>query len=208
MQRYCEGDAAAFRELYSAAAPRLLGYLRSLLHDDATAEEVLQQTFLKLHVARPLYVRGMDPLPWLYSIAHRTCIDELRRRRRSRVRLLRGADDAFPEVEASVCGTPPESEAGEAYTDAERHAALQALEGLPDEQRTALALTKLEGFSMSQAARTLGTTEGAVKLRAHRAYARLREILGRDEMFDDRARSATARSRRRSLERRRCASLA
>ena len=93
MQRYCEGNNSAFRELYAATAPRLLGYLRSLAGDDATAEEILQQTFLKLHGARSVYVRGMDPVPWLYAIAHRTCIDDMRRRRRSRIHLLRGSED-------------------------------------------------------------------------------------------------------------------
>jgi RNA polymerase sigma-70 factor (ECF subfamily) len=198
MQRYCEGDLAAFRALYAETAPRLLGYLRSLLHDDMAAQEVLQQSFLKLHMARSVYVQGMDPVPWLYSIAHRTCIDELRRRRRSRVRLLQTGDDALDRVEAWVCGASQANDTGEAYTDAERSAALDALEALSEEQRIALTLTKIRGLTMMQAARSLGTTEGAVKLRAHRGCARLREILARDEIFHDRAQSARARARRRS----------
>src|SRR5215470_1319073 len=89
MGRYCDGDAAAFHALYSLLAPRLLGYLVSLIGERATAEDLLQQTFLKVHQARSAYVRGAEPLPWLYTIAHRTCLDEIRRRKNSRVRLSR-----------------------------------------------------------------------------------------------------------------------
>lgn len=79
MKRYCEGDASAFRVLYAIAAPRLLTFVHYLVRDHALAEELLQQTFLKLHQARASYVAGADPLPWLYAIARRTCLDALRR---------------------------------------------------------------------------------------------------------------------------------
>ena len=53
MQHYCEGDASAFPVLYAIAAPRLFTFMRYLVCDHALAEELLQQTFLKLHQARP-----------------------------------------------------------------------------------------------------------------------------------------------------------
>jgi RNA polymerase sigma-70 factor (ECF subfamily) len=65
MERYCAGDAAAFSELYRHVAPRMLGYLVSLIGELAAAEDLLQVTFLKLHEARGVYVRGADPLPWM-----------------------------------------------------------------------------------------------------------------------------------------------
>jgi RNA polymerase sigma-70 factor (ECF subfamily) len=203
MQRYCDGDLEAFEELYVDVAPRLIGFLRMLLRDEATAEEVLQQTFLKLHNARSLYEPGADPLAWLYAIAHRTCIDEMRRRRRALVLLVCDPGDGQPEAEASFAGVAVSAEADGAYSDAEQAAVLDALRELPDDQRAAVSLTKIQGLTMSAAATALGTTEGAVKLRAHRAYARLREILGRDEIFHERLDVAAARSRR-FRERRRC----
>jgi RNA polymerase sigma-70 factor (ECF subfamily) len=75
MERYCAGDASAFRVLYAITAPQLFTFVRSLVRDHALAEELLHQTFLKLHHARASYVAGADPLPWLYAIAHRTCLD-------------------------------------------------------------------------------------------------------------------------------------
>src|SRR5258708_7062365 len=107
MERYCDGDASAFRALYALAAPRLLAYLTCLTHDRSTAEELLQQTFIKLHQARASYVRGADPMPWLYTIAHRTCLDEFRRARRSRVKVARD-DKPLPEPPAALDGAPEE----------------------------------------------------------------------------------------------------
>src|SRR5690349_22224189 len=102
MQRYQDGDAAAFRELYALVAPRLLGYLLKMARSRAVADDLLQQTFLKVHRARAAYVRGADPLPWIYSIAHRTFIDETRKSRRAVVRV--GEVEELPEVPAGITG--------------------------------------------------------------------------------------------------------
>jgi RNA polymerase sigma-70 factor (ECF subfamily) len=138
----------------------------------------------------------MDPVPWVYAIGRRTCIDELRRRAGSRVRLLPGSEAILLEAEATPWGTPSFAATEEAYSDAERCAVLEALDELPPRQRAALALTKIQGLTVIDAARTLGTSESAVKLRAHRAYARLRELLGRDELFHDRLEASSARHQR------------
>src|SRR5438105_3464431 len=98
MARYCDGDQAAFRALYAAVAGRLLAYARSFVTDRATAEDVLQRAFLKLHGARSTYVRGADPLPWLYTITHRVCLDELRSRQRAR-RVFEPAREDAPAAE-------------------------------------------------------------------------------------------------------------
>src|SRR4029078_12699594 len=102
MQRYCDGDAGAFRELYALVAPRLLGYLLNMARERALADDLLQQTFLKVHRARAAYVRGADPLPWIYSIAHPTFIDEVRKTRRAIVKV--GDGDELPEIGADLTG--------------------------------------------------------------------------------------------------------
>src|SRR5215468_7262878 len=102
MQRYCDGDAAAFRELYALVAPRLLGYLVKMTRERALAEDLLQQTFLKVHRARAAYVRGADPMPWIYAIAHRTFLDEARRQKRAIARVE--PDGAVPEAPAAITG--------------------------------------------------------------------------------------------------------
>jgi RNA polymerase sigma-70 factor, ECF subfamily len=175
MQRYQAGDADAFRELYALVAPRLLGYLVKLARSRAVADDLLQQTFLKIHRARGAYVAGADPVPWFYAIAHRTFIDEARRQKRAVVRP--GGDDV-PEVAAGLTGESDDRR-DEPRADPElARAALDALGTLPAQQREAVVLTKLEGKSVAEAAAIAGTTVGAMKVRAHRGYEALRKLLG------------------------------
>jgi RNA polymerase sigma-70 factor (ECF subfamily) len=178
MERYCAGDAAAFAELYRRVAPRMLGYLMSLIGERAAAEDLLQLTFLKLHEARDVYVRGADPVPWMYTIAHRTFLDEARRRRRVRVKLTVDGE-LGQELRADLSGVR-EGDAPDA-PDPMAQVTLAALAQLPQNQREALVLTKLHGRSHAEAAAITGTTPSAIKLRAHRAYVALRRILGRSE---------------------------
>jgi RNA polymerase sigma-70 factor (ECF subfamily) len=176
MQRYQAGDANAFRELYALVAPRMLGYLHKLTKSRAVADDLLQQTFLKIHRARGAYVLGADPLPWFYSIAHRTFLDEARRTTRA---VVRAAGDDLPEVPANITGVSADR-ADEPRVDPElARAALEALSDLPTQQREAVVLTKLEGKSVAEAAAIAGTTVGAMKVRAHRGYEALRKLLGR-----------------------------
>ena len=174
MQRYCEGDRRAFERLYELVAPKLLRYLIRLAGDVSTAEDLLQLSFLKVHKARTSYIEGAEPLPWMYTIAHRTFLDETRRRKRTRVVDVAGE---VPEQSASIDGRPTLDHKQPADSDklSETMAALQAL---PTSQRQAVILTKLDGKSMQEAAQIAGTTTGAMKVRAHRGYSALRQSLG------------------------------
>ncbi len=175
MARYQDGDATAFRELYAQVAPRLLGYLMKMARSRAVAEDLVQQTFLKVHRARGAYVRGADPLPWIYSIAHRTFIDEARKTKRAVVRV---ADDEVPEVAAGIDGTSVDRRDEPRVDPDLARAALDALAELPEQQREAVVLTKLDGKSVAEAAEIAGTSVGAMKVRAHRGYEALRKLLG------------------------------
>ena len=175
MTRYCAGESAAFHRLYALLAPRILAYLWGLIREKATADDLLQQTFLKVHEARSAYVRGANPIPWIYTIAHRTCLDEIRRRKRSRVRLTQDGTLAA-EPAADLTGSSAENRGEPADREA-TNAAMAALEHLPDNQREALILTKVHGRTHAEAAMITGTTPGAIKLRAHRAYVSLRQML-------------------------------
>jgi RNA polymerase sigma-70 factor (ECF subfamily) len=176
MQRYCDGDEGAFGAIYGNVAPRLLGYLMTLTRERAAAEDLLQDTFFKIHNARSAYVRGADPLPWFFSIAHRTFLDHARRHRRARVRLHGG--EQLPELEARLDGAGVDREPP-SESDASLRSKLEsALARLPANQRVAIKLTKLDGLSPGRAGEALGVTVGAIKLRTHRALANLRRLLG------------------------------
>jgi RNA polymerase sigma-70 factor, ECF subfamily len=178
MARYCDGEASAFRALHAEVSPRLLAYLVGMAGDRALAEDLVQQTFLKVHRARAAYVRGADPVPWMFAIAHRTFLDHARGRKRARVGLAAG-DGALPDAPAHITGQPLEEVSEPRHGPEETRAALAALEDLPANQREALVLTKLGGKSVAEAAAIAGTTPGAIKLRAHRGYQALRKALAR-----------------------------
>lgn len=176
MGRYCDGDAAAFRQLYAWAAPRILNYLLRVSGNRSLAEDLLQVTFLKVHRARAAYVRGADPMPWIYAIAHRSFLDEMRKRGRSKVQLAKDGD-RLPEQAAHITGYP-EEDVTEPDRDPElMRAALEALYALPEKQRQAVVLTKLEGKSFAEASAITGASPGAMKVRAHRGYEALRKAL-------------------------------
>jgi RNA polymerase sigma factor (sigma-70 family) len=185
MGRYCEGEAAAFQELYAWLAPRILAYLCGLTGDRASAEDVLQVAFLKLHQARSVYVRDANPVPWIYTIAHRACLDELRKRKRSKVRLA--ADpDALPELPADMTGTAEHASDDALDDQADSGGAVRALALLPENQREALLLTKVHGRSVAEAAAITGTTSGAIKLRVHRGYTTLRRLFKNKQEMESR----------------------
>lgn len=175
MTRYCDGDAQAFRGLYSLVAPRILNYLLRMSRDKPLAEDLLQQTFLKVHRARAAYVRGADPMPWIYAIAHRTFLDEMRKRKRAKVQLPR-THESMPEQAAHITGLAVDQVPEEADPELTRRA-LEELEKLPAKQREAVILTKLSGKSIAEAASITGASPGAMKVRAHRGYVALRKAL-------------------------------
>lgn len=182
MARYCDGEEGAFDALYERAAPRLLGYLMRMCGDRAVAEDLLQQTFLKIHRARGAYVRGANPLPWMYAIARRCFLDEARRRSRSREQSEEGSARSASEPVATLLGqgVGEAADAGEAPSPDLVEAALSALQELPPAQREAVVLTKLDGKSVQEAAAIAGTTPGALKVRAHRGYSALRKVLAHE----------------------------
>jgi RNA polymerase sigma-70 factor (ECF subfamily) len=172
MARYCDGDARAFHRLYQLVGPKILAYLVGLTGDRAMAGDVLQQAFLKLHQARATYVRGADPVPWIYTIAHRCCLDELRTRKPSR-HTFTGAGELPSEPRATLAGTPE----ADLEPEGNERISLADLDALPQNQKEALILTKVHGRSLAEAAMITGSTPGAIKQRAHRAYVTLRERL-------------------------------
>ena len=167
MDRYASGEDAAFGELYDLLAPRLLGFLFRQTRDRARAEDLVQQTFLQMHCARDSYMTGADVLPWAFAIARRLAIDSYRRTKREVL-------DGEMDLAAMIDDLGPD----DALRSKQAARALQeTFEALPESQRVAFELIKMDGLSLAQAAETLGTTVTAVKLRAHRTYEALRGAL-------------------------------
>jgi RNA polymerase sigma-70 factor (ECF subfamily) len=165
MQRFSNGDAEAFDVLFARHGAALHGYLWRLLGDRALVDDLTQTTFLSLVRARGRFRPGARFRPWLYAIATNAARDSLRRRRE---RLT--ATGELPADLAAEQAAPQ---------DAPLDAAVQrALAQLPESWRTVVVMHRFEELPFAEIAEALGTTEGAVKVRAHRGYARLRELLG------------------------------
>jgi RNA polymerase sigma-70 factor (ECF subfamily) len=173
MDRYARGDDQAFAEVYDAVAPRVHAYLLRQTKNRVSADDLLQQTLLAMHRHRGSYASGLPVLPWAFAIARRLFIDEYRRRRTDALWSARHVAD-----EDRVASSFPDDEMASRQTAEQVRAALARL---PETQRAAFDLLRVEGLSHDQAAQVLGTTVAAVKLRAFRAYCAIRAVLTSSE---------------------------
>jgi RNA polymerase sigma-70 factor (ECF subfamily) len=166
MERYADGDFAAYSTLYDELAPRLFRFAARQLQSHAAAEDVVQQALLQIHSARHHFTRGAAVLPWAYAIARRLVIDVSRRRGREDLRA-----NPFQDAEEPSGAAAPD----EALHRKRSEAALRRdLLRLPPALREAFELLKVEGLSVAESAEVLGITRGMVKIRAHRATVALR----------------------------------
>jgi RNA polymerase sigma-70 factor (ECF subfamily) len=174
MRSYATGKNSSFERLYTLLAPRLNRFCRRLTRDRTEAEDILQETFLRLHRARATYISGANPLYWAFAIARSVYLDRFRYRSRR------------PEDVGSQSDIA-EDNALQADDHYRPDAALQAyalwdvitlqLQKMSEKNRIAYVLLREEGLSVNEAAALLGTTEAAVKQRAHRAYEQLRNAI-------------------------------
>lgn len=173
MLAFRSGDTQAFEQLFRRWSGPLLRYIDRMVRDLATAEELVQEAFIRVHRARERYRPDARFSTWLYRIATNLALNELRRPRR---RAIHHSSDEEGAPPLPAAGPSPDQVA-----DARRRgaAAERALAELPDKQRAALCLTAVEGLSYAEVAETLEVTEKAVKSLVHRARsslaARLRE---------------------------------
>jgi RNA polymerase sigma-70 factor (ECF subfamily) len=171
MERYAQGDEGAFASVYDSVAPRVHAYLLRQTRDRAIADDLLQQTLLQMHRKRGTYAVGLPVLPWAFAIARRLYIDECRRRKTDALWSARDVGEGDHLAWASPLDEVASREAAR-LVEAE-------LARMPGNQRVAFELLKVDGLSHQEAAQMLGTTVSAVKLRAFRAYAAIRAVLGR-----------------------------
>jgi RNA polymerase sigma-70 factor (ECF subfamily) len=150
------GDHAAFEQLVRAYQQLVWRYLRRLLGDDTLAEDVAQETFLRLYRRLPTYGFQAKFSSWVIQVARNAGIDELRRRGRA---------------ERLVAAMPPRpTVTGAADVRAELDAALATL---PTGLREALLLIEVLGLRYREAAVVLGVPTGTVKSRVYAARVRL-----------------------------------
>jgi RNA polymerase sigma-70 factor (ECF subfamily) len=153
-----------FDALYRDSARDLYAYVRTLLGDDAAAEDVTALAFERAYRRRSSFdARRGSQRGWLFGIARNAALDELRRRKRSAPLVGELPDEHAPA---------PDEEADLAVRRTTVRAALAAL---PPRDRELVALKFHGGLSNAELAAVLGTTESNAGTRVHRAVAKLRE---------------------------------
>ena len=163
MARYQQGDATAANALVQRLSPEMHRFFLMQVASRRHADDLLQETWLRVHEVRHTYRGGQPVLPWLYAIARHIRVDHYRKglRTESREEQL---DEAAP-----IAGTPP------------RASGTSDLEGmlaaLPESQREVITMLKVIGMSLDEVARATSSSIGSVKQKAHRAYETLRKGL-------------------------------
>lgn len=163
MARVQDGDQEAYRALLDDLVPTLRAFLRRRVGNVNDVEDIAQDALLAMHRARHTWDPARPLEPWLFAIARNVAIDHARRSiaRAGWEIMVDELPDRPGEIDAPFAPRLDE-----------------ALEQLPAAQREAFRMLKLEGLSVEAAAERAGTTPGALKVRAHRAYKALRALLG------------------------------
>ncbi len=169
MLAFRDGDGAAFDRLFERWAARVLRYLERMVRDAGAAEELAQEVFVRVFRARESYRPEARFSTWLYTIATRLALNELRRPHRRR------PHDSADDEEGRglrLAGELPSAESVAAAR--ERGDAVDAaLATLPERQRSALWLAAVEGRSYAEVAEMLDTSQKSVKALVHRARSAL-----------------------------------
>ena len=157
------GDAAAYRQLLEAIAPRLRKFARGGLAragiGNADAEDVVQEILLAIHLKRQTWMSDQPFLPWLNAISRHKLIDVLRRRGRRGEVPIEGLIEVLPDETAA-----PETS----------HNELARLVGhLDGKQQSVVSAIALDGDSIRDTASKLDMSEGAVRVSFHRGLKKL-----------------------------------
>ena len=162
------GDAERYRELVERHERRVYAVAWSRLGDDALAEEVTQEAFIRAYRRLWLLGDGAKFAGWVNTIARRLAINFGLRHRRELNKRARWALE-YPEISTTDHSA---AETDAPYTP---ETLRQTLAELPDAHRECLVLFYLEGKSGAEAAAALGISEGALRVRLHRARGAMRE---------------------------------
>ncbi|MFC1910520.1 sigma-70 family RNA polymerase sigma factor [Chloroflexota bacterium] len=169
VKRAQKRDAQAFSEIYEAYFDKIYRYIVLKTGDMTEAEDMTQQVFLKALQSISSYKWTGKPFSaWLYRIAHNLIVDHYRKKSKG---------DTIPIEDAPELidpGNDPQ-EMAENALDAEQLA--RAIKHLTESQRECVSLRFSGGLSITEVAKALGKTEGAIKALQHSAVLALRRIM-------------------------------
>ena len=176
MLRYRDGEVRAFELLVTRHRKPVFNFILRFVRDPAQAEDVTQETFLRLIKGADAYERQAKFTTWLYTIARNLCIDAARRGKHRKAASLDaplGDDDGS----ASLLDLVPDGAAGVDRQAQSRELAVRmrtAIEALPDEQREIFLLREVADLQFNEIAAVVGCPENTVKSRMRYALEKLR----------------------------------
>ncbi len=184
MEACVHGDETAFDELVRRYADTLFGYLMRMTCNREDAEDLFQETFLKVHAKARTFRRAARFKPWLFAIATNAARDVFRRRKRRREIQTVSLDDCCGSLADDCARTDPCS-AGDPVSSAERvelkEQVREAIDQLAPRQRTALLLAYYEDLSYREVANVMRCSVGTVKTHMSRALRKLALLLPEPE---------------------------
>jgi len=163
LARVQEGDPEAYRRFLDEVGPILYGFVRRRVFNPELVPDVYQEVLLTLHKARHTYDPSRPLGPWLFTVARNAMLDALGRARKFAEKEV--PTERLPE---SGQGREEEGLGDDLY---------EALRALPEGNRRAVELLKIRGLTLEEAAKEMGITVAALKVRAHRGYAAMRKLL-------------------------------
>jgi RNA polymerase sigma factor (sigma-70 family) len=163
------GDRAAFESIYRAHADRTFALLTRLIGPDREREDLLQETFVRLHAALPRYRGDASLITFIYQITTHVALDHLRRRR--------PLDELDLDGEIDPSATP----ADQAQRREELARALAMLEKLPPKHRVAFVLREVLGYSHQEVAVLVGSFAATARMRVNAAKRKLAALAAREE---------------------------
>jgi RNA polymerase sigma-70 factor (ECF subfamily) len=164
MASYQQGDLGAATALIHRLSPQLHRFFLMQYASREHADDLLQETWLRIHKARHTYRPGEPVLPWFYAIARNIRVDHYRKSSRTT-----GHEQPLDET--------PEMKAPVAQESAEIPNLEVLLAPLPESQREVIEMLKVQGMSLEEVARATSSSIGSVKQKAHRGYEKLRARL-------------------------------
>jgi RNA polymerase sigma-70 factor, ECF subfamily len=170
------GDAEAFGVLVQRYQKRIFRLAVHMVHDEAEAEDVTQETFVRAYQGLDRFQGNSQPYTWLYRIAVNLSLNIIRARK-PRQHTTEGSD---PRIENWVAARAQMTGSDPASASEQKQLATALCEGiddLSDSLRTTLVLVCLEGIRHDEAAQILGCPEGTIAWRVHEARRKLREFL-------------------------------
>jgi RNA polymerase sigma factor (sigma-70 family) len=179
VSRARRGDAAAFGALVDAFAEIAFRTAYLVTADAAEAEDAAQEAFVRAYRALDRFREGSPFRPWLLQIVGNTA----RNRRRSKGRQIGLRLRAQAEAPTDATAASPEANV---LRDERRRELLEAINGLPTDDRLVIGARYFLDLSAAETAALAGVAEGTVKSRLFRARRRLADVIGaREEWLDD-----------------------